>query len=89
MKKTILSLGIAALATGCGGGERESQPNAQAKPTPAPVQQALETGNALLVSDPSDFIRESRQVVEAHKMQSNTIKSAIAKSLSGLYWDPT
>ncbi len=89
MKKTILSLGIAALATGCGGGEGESQPNAQVKPTPAPVQQALETGNALLVSDPSDFIRESRQVVEAHKMQSNTIKSAIAKNLSGLYWDPT
>ncbi len=90
MKKTILSLGIAALATGCGGGgEGESQPNAQVKPTQAPVQQALETGNALLVSDPSDFIRESRQVVEAHKMQSNTIKSAIAKSLSGLYWDPT
>ncbi|EGR0148450.1 hypothetical protein FRN29_21745 [Vibrio alginolyticus] len=87
MKKTILSLGIAALATGCG--EGESQHNAQVKPTPAPVQQALETGNALLVSDPSDFIRESRQVVEAHKMQSNTIKSAIAKNLSGLYWDPT
>ncbi|MDF4861973.1 hypothetical protein P3562_25795, partial [Vibrio parahaemolyticus] len=83
------SLGIAALATGCGGGEGESQPNAQVKPTPAPVQQALETGNALLVSDPSDFIRKSHQVVEAHKMQSNTIKSAIAKSLSGLYWDPT
>ncbi|EOX4965670.1 ImpA family metalloprotease [Vibrio alginolyticus] len=89
MKKTILSLGIAALATGCGGGEGESQPNAQVKPTPAPVQQALETGNALLVSDPSEFIRKSRQVVEAHKMQSNTIKSAIAKNLSGLYWDPT
>lgn len=89
MKKTILSLGIAALATGCGGGEGESQPNAQVKPTQAPVQQALETGNALLVSDPSEFIRKSRQVVEAHKMQSNTIKSAIAKNLSGLYWDPT
>ncbi|MCZ4388250.1 ImpA family metalloprotease [Vibrio alginolyticus] len=89
MKKTILSLGIAALATGCSGGEGESQPNAQVKPTPAPVQQALETGNALLVSDPSEFIRKSRQVVEAHKMQSNTIKSAIAKNLSGLYWEPT
>ncbi|NMS37925.1 hypothetical protein HKA98_03765, partial [Vibrio parahaemolyticus] len=46
MKKTILSLGIAALATGCGGGEGESQPNDQVKPTQAPVQQALETGNA-------------------------------------------
>ena len=57
--------------------------NAQVKPTPAPVQQALETGNALLVSDPIDFIRESRQVVEGHKKQSNTIKSAIAKNLSG------
>ena len=26
-------------------------------------------GNALLVSDPNDFIRESRQVVEGHKKQ--------------------
>lgn len=89
MKKTIISLGLAAVATGCGGGESKSQSNSQVTPTPVPVQQALETGNALLVSDPNDFIRESRQVVEAHKKQSNAIKSAIAKNLSGLYWDPT
>ncbi|PFG45857.1 enhancin-like peptidase M60 family [Vibrio sp. ES.051] len=87
MKKTILSLGFAAIATGCGGGE--SQSNTQVKPTPTPVQQALETGNALFVSEPNDFIRKSRQVVEAHKKQANAIKSAIAKKLSGLYWDPT
>ncbi len=79
MKKTIISLGLAAVATGCGGGESKSQSNSQVTPTPVPVQQALETGNALLVSDPNDFIRESRQVVEAHKKQSNAIKSAIAK----------
>lgn len=89
MKKTIISLGLAAVATGCGGGESKSQSNSQVTPTPVPVQQALETGNALLVSDPNDFIRESRQVVEAHKKQSNAIKSVIAKNLSGLYWDPT
>lgn len=82
-------MGLAAVATGCGGGESKSQSNSQVTPTPVPVQQALETGNALLVSDPNDFIRESRQVVEAHKKQSNAIKSAIAKNLSGLYWDPT
>ncbi len=69
--------------------ESKSQSNSQVTPTQVPVQQALETGNALLVSDPNDFIRESRQVVEAHKKQSNAIKSAIAKIFRVFYWDPT
>lgn len=74
MKKTIISLGLAAVATGCGGGESKSQSNSQVTPTPVPVQQALETGNALLVSDPNDFIRESRQLLRRtrnSRMRSN------------------
>lgn len=90
MKKTILSLSItlAALVTaGCGGGDDSSSPPSQV--TSPELEKALSSGNALLVSNPNDFIVESRHLVESYKKQSNTFKSAIAQNLAGLYWNPT
>ncbi len=74
------------MVAGCGEEEKsESQPYI----TPAEVTEALSTGNALLIDDSNDLINESRQLVDSYKAQFNSVKSALAKGVSDLYYDPT
>ena len=93
MKKSTLFLCMAMpslLLTACGGG---SGSGGSTQPKTA-VQKALESGDASLVSDPSEFITASESLVSDLNRQYNQIKNHLMQGeggqvLSQLHWDPT
>lgn len=72
---------------GCGG---DSGGSSVEPPKPlSDVERAIQTGDATLVSDPSEFIAHSDVLVSTYKQTFNQIKRAINGSTQQLTWDPT
>ncbi len=69
-------------------GEATSGNNASS-PAKSPVEKALDTGNALLVDDPNQFIQASRHVVAEEKLSSKALKTTLAQGDLTLHWNPT
>ena len=82
MKKSTLFLCMAMpslLLTACGGG---SGSDGSTQPKTA-VQKALESGDASLVSDPSEFIAASESLVSDLNRQYNQIKNHLMQGEGG------
>ncbi len=86
MNKIFYSSLLALAVTACGGGSGGGGSTAQVK---TDVERALESGNALLVSDPNEFIQASRRYVADYQQQNDAMRTQLAANASSLEWDPT
>ncbi|HAS8538818.1 TPA: hypothetical protein I7730_03360 [Vibrio vulnificus] len=86
MNKIFYSSLLALAVTACGGGSGGGGSTAQVK---TDVERALESGNALLVSDPNEFIQASQRYVADYQQQNDAMRTQLAANASSLEWDPT
>lgn len=73
---------------GCGGGSGSSDATDSGSRL-SNVEKALQSGDALQVKDPAEFVAHSSVVIEQHKQAFNKIKRSINGSMQALHWDPT
>ncbi len=86
MNKIFYSSLLALAVTACGGGSGGGGSTAQVK---TDVERAIESGNALLVSDPNEFIQASQRYVAQTQQRSDALWQQLAANTSSLHWDPT
>ncbi len=86
MNKIFYSSLLTLAVTACGGGSGGGGSTAQVK---TDVERALESGNALLVSDPNEFIQASQRYVAQTQQRSDALWQQLAANTSSLHWDPT
>ncbi|KYN89791.1 hypothetical protein ATY37_12550 [Vibrio cidicii] len=85
MKKIGYLVAVLSMLTGCGGDNSSSPaPEIQSE-----VEKALQSGNALLVSDPNDLISAASRWVERNTQTYNQLWADLANEAEQLYWDPT
>ncbi|WP_176309553.1 ImpA family metalloprotease [Vibrio vulnificus] len=83
---SLLALAVTACGGGSGSGSGGGGSTAQVK---TDVEWALESGNALLVSDPNEFIQASQRYVADYQQQNDAMRTQLAANASSLEWDPT
>lgn len=86
MNKIFYSSLLTLAVTACGGGSGGGGSTAQVK---TDVERALESGNALLVSEPNEFIQASQRYVAHTQQRSDALWQQLAANTSSLHWDPT
>lgn len=75
MNKIFYSSLLTLAVTACGGGSGGGGSTAQVK---TDVERALESGNALLVSDPNEFIQASQRYVAQTQQRSDALWQQLA-----------
>lgn len=88
MNKIFYSSLLALAVTACGGGSGSGGGGSTAQ-VKTDVEWALESGNALLVSDPNEFIQASQRYVADYQQQNDAMRTQLAANASSLEWDPT